>query len=138
MSYALAWAGVTFEEPERINRVVVYTVDSAGLPAAKYGVSDLRLFYRKSSSLGFSNWVEAQVIGNTTKKKSLMECNKKGIITFRIKPVKTDAIRIMIIGANDSQNTRQGSLIEGCVRLVEIEAYGFEKKPIISELASMK
>jgi hypothetical protein len=79
MASAPGWVGVTFPELKQINRVVVHTVDSPILPAAKYGVRELRLFYRKTSAIGISNWVEVQVIGNTKKTKSLIAGNNKGV-----------------------------------------------------------
>jgi len=100
-------------------------------------VRDLRLFYRKTSIIGFSNWIEVQVIGNTRKTKSLIARNHKGMIMFRFKPVKTDAIRVLVLDTNDSKEAGKGILREGTVRLIEIAAYGFEKKPAALELSKM-
>jgi hypothetical protein len=137
MSQAPAWVGITFPEPKRINRVILHTIDSPAFPAAQYGVRDLRLFYRKTSAIGFSNWIEVQVIGNTRKTKSLIACNNKGMLMFRFKPVKTDAIRVLVLDTNDAKDIGKGTLREGTVRLIEIAAYGYEKKPAVPELSKM-
>jgi hypothetical protein len=115
----------------------VHTVDSPILPAAKYGVRELRLFYRKTSAIGLSTWVEVQAIGNTKKTKSLIAGNNKGVITFRFQPVKTDSIRVLVLDTNDSKETGKGTLREGTVRLIEIAVYGLEKKPVVPELSKM-
>jgi len=137
MASAPGWVGVTFPEPKQINRVVVHTVDSPILPAAKYGVRELRLFYRKTSAIGISNWVEVQVIGNTQKTKSLIAGNNKGVIMFRFQPVKTDSIRVLVLDTNDAKEAGKGTLREGTVRLIEIAVYGLEKKPVVPELSKM-
>ena len=73
-----------------------------------------------------SNWREAQLMSGTSKNKSLVAGNRNGVIKFRIKPVTTDGIRLLIQGTNDSKLV--GRTYNGMVRLVEIEAYGLEKK----------
>ena len=137
MASAPGWVRIAFPEPKQINRVVVHTIDSPAFPAAQYGVRELKLFYRKTSAIGISNWVEVQVIGNTKKTKSLIAHNNKGVIMFRFQPVKTDEIRILVLDTNDSKEVGKGTLKEGIVRLIEIAVYGFEKKPVAIELSKM-
>jgi len=128
MQNAYGWVGVSFSEPKRINRVVVYAVDAKALPAAKYGVRELRLFYRiENTASKMSSWREAQLIGGTAKNKSLIADNRSSVIKFRVKPVTTDGIRLLVLDTNDSKQV--GRTCTGAVRLVEIEAYGLEKKP---------
>ncbi|MBM3238408.1 hypothetical protein FJZ31_19115 [Candidatus Poribacteria bacterium] len=115
----------------------MHTIDSPAFPAAQYGVRELRLFYRKISAIGLSNWVEVQVIGNTKKTKSLIAGNNKGAIMFRFQPVKTDSIRVLVLDTNDAKEAGKGTLREGTVRLIEIAVYGFEKKPVVPELSKM-
>ena len=67
------------------------------------------------------------MIGRTAKNKSLIADNRSGVIKFRIKPVTTDGIRLLILDTNDSKWA--GGKCTGMVRFVEIEAYGLEKKP---------
>ena len=137
MSQAPAWVGITFPEPKQINRVVVHTIDSTAFPAARYGVRDLRLFYRKTATLGLSNWIEVQIIGNTRKAKSLIAHNNKGVIMFNFKPVKTDAIRVLVLDTNDVKEGGNGTFRGGTVRLLEVAVYGFEKKPETPQLSKM-
>jgi len=128
MQSAYGWVGVSLPEPKRINQVVVYTVDSETHPAARYGVRELRLFCKVSNSAtGMSNWREAQLRTGTSKNKSLIAGNRSGVVRFRIKPVITDGIRLLIQDTNDSKLV--GRACTGKVRLVEIEAYGLKKKP---------
>jgi hypothetical protein len=115
----------------------VHTVDSPILPAAKYGVRELRLFYRETSTIGFTNWVEVQLIGNSRKAKSLIANNNKGVIMLRFQPVETDEIRILVLDTNDAKDAGNGTLKEGTVRLIEVAVYGLEKKPVVPELSKM-
>lgn len=85
--------------------------------------------------MGLSNWVEAQVIGKSRKAKSLITHNNKGMITFRFRPVKTDSIRLLVLDTNDVKEGGNGTFKAGTVRLIEIAAYGFEKKPVAPELS---
>ena len=137
MSNAPGWVGITLPEAKRINRVIVHTIDSPTLPAAQYGVRELRLFYRKISAIGFTNWIEVQVIGNNRKAKSLIANNNKNVITFRFKPVKTDSIRLLVLDTNDAKEGGNGTLKEGAVRLLEVAVYGYEKKPVAPQLSKM-
>jgi hypothetical protein len=100
-------------------------------------VRELRLFYRKTSTVGLSNWVEVQLIGKSRKAKSLIAQNNKGMITFRFIPVKTDSIRLLVLDTNDVKEGGNGTFREGTVRLIEVAVYGFEKKMVAPELSKM-
>jgi hypothetical protein len=75
-------------------------------------------------------WAPVELEGIKMKYPARIQDNKKGIINFRFKPIKTKAIKLFICDTNDSieklrdQYSRDKN---GVIRLIEIEDYGTEK-----------
>lgn len=125
-SASIADVVIEFPQETQINRIVVFTIDNAEYPAISYGVSDLGVRY----PVGLNAWAPVELEGIKTKYPARIQDNKKGIINFRFKPIKTKAIKLFICDTNDSieklrdQYSRDKN---GVIRLIEIEAYGTEK-----------
>ena len=126
---AMGWILIRFPEAERINRVVIYTIDSTDMPSMKYGVRDIWVQYAQPTG----EWLTVDRTDKTKKQnKNLIYDNQSGVVVFNFKPVTTDKIRVAIRGTNDmkrysnygySRGNRYD--VEGTIRLLEIEAYGF-------------
>ena len=127
-SESASMADIIIEFPQEtlINRIVVYTIDNKEFLAMNFGVSDLGVRY----PVGLNAWAPVELIGLTTKYPARIQGNKKGIINFRFKPIKTKSIKLFICDTNDSiytllnRDTRDKS---GFIRLIEIEAYGMDR-----------
>jgi len=130
--YAMGWVVVELPEPKRINRVIVYTVDSEKLPAKEYGVRDVLVQYW---SMRAKSWQNVDRYGKKIgQKDNSIRDNVDQKIVFRFKPVETDKVRVAIRWTNDTEKSKLGfyrSIVhaKGTVRLTEIEIYGTEKKP---------
>ena len=125
---ALGWVIIQFPEEKKVNRVVVYTVDTPEFPADKFGVSDLLLQYW-SESVG--SWMVVERFGKSVGQTgNAIHNNKSPVINFRFKPVKTSKLRLVIRWTNDSNRYTRGyyTYATGTIRLVEIEVYGYEKQ----------
>ena len=126
--YAMGWVVVELPEPKRINRVIVYTVDSERFPVAKYGVRDVTVQYWTMRAKG---WQSIDRYGKEVgQKDNSIRNNMKQKIVFRFKPVKTNQVRVIIRWTNDTEKHRiyRDEYVKGTVRLTEIVIYGFEKK----------
>ncbi|MCH8292325.1 hypothetical protein IH992_14620 [Candidatus Poribacteria bacterium] len=125
---AMGWVVIRFSEPKRIHRVVVYTVDSAKMPARTHGIRDLWLQY----VLETGEWMTVERTDKTKKhNKNIIYENRLGRIVFNFKPVTTDKIRLAILSTSDmkrlsgySSSYYRTQQVEGTIRLLEIEAYG--------------
>lgn len=129
--YAMGWAVVELPEPKRINRVIVYTVDSIKLPAEEYGVRDVAVQYWETRAKSWQNvnrydkkigQKDDSITGNVNQK-----------IVFRFEPVETDKVRVVIRWTNDAEKYKLGFYrnivrAKGTIRLTELEIYGTEKK----------
>lgn len=128
---ALGWVIIELPEPKRINRIIIYTLDSEKYPAHVYGVKDLVIQYKPyNPSLPSPGWFG---IERTDRKLgqplSGVRDNKEGIIDLRFKPVLTQAVRITIQGTNDMKLISGfPPQVRGTIRLLEIEIYGLERK----------
>ena len=129
---AMAW--MVFEIPEKrlVNRVILHTINSAKYPAKKYGVSDFIVQYWTLQAKG---WQNIDRMGKTVgDQHDSIRNNTKGKVTVRFRPVETTKIRIIIRLTNDSKRRKQGrtrsEYLTGTVRLLEVEIYGLEKKPL--------
>ncbi|HGJ66759.1 TPA: hypothetical protein ENS27_15460 [bacterium] len=117
---------IEFPQETLINRIVIYTIDNKEFPAINFGVSDLGVRY----PVGLNAWAPVELIGLTTKYPARIQENKKGIINFRFKPIKTKSIKLFICDTNDSIDTmrdRYTRIKNGFIRLIEIEAYGTDR-----------
>ncbi|MFI6829413.1 discoidin domain-containing protein [Kribbella sp. NPDC050241] len=91
---------VALATPTTINRVELYTLDSAKYPALTNGLRDWDVQVRSGSG----DWqTVAQVRGNTA-----------GHVTSTFDPVQADAVRILCLDSNDHAYSR----------IVELETYG--------------
>jgi hypothetical protein len=90
---------VALSQPAAVNRVELYTLDSAKYPAAVNGLRDWDVQVR----VGGSWQTVAQVRGNTA-----------GHVTSTFEPVQADAVRIFCLDGNDHTYSR----------IVELEVYG--------------
>jgi len=91
---------VALAAPATINRVELYTLDSAKYPAATNGLRDWDVQVRS----GTGDWqTVTQVRGNTL-----------GHVTSTFDPVQADAVRILCLAGNDNTYSR----------IVELEVYG--------------
>lgn len=128
--YAMGWVVVELPESKRINRVIVYTVDSASLPAKKYGVRDVAVQYWEMRA---ESWQNIDRYGKEIgQKDDSITGNVKQKIIFRFEPVKTGKVRVVIRWTNDAEKYEVGfnrEQAKGTIRLTEIKIYGFEKKP---------
>ncbi len=129
MEYGSAWLEVQFNGPKTINKVTVYTLDSAKYPASKYGIREAWL--QVSKEYGWTTVGEIQD-GYIVSRKSLDRQPAGGKIVFKFDPVKTDKIRLVVFKSNDVQVSGEGWASErktenSTARVIEIEATGIEK-----------
>jgi hypothetical protein len=128
---AMGWVVIEFPEEKLVNRVEVYTLDTEELPASKYGVNHLLLQYWTPQA---NSWQNVDRYGKSKEQKSAgIRDIKTGKISIRFKHIKTEKIRLAILWTNDSkkhpgQGGRRQEIVEGTIRLVEVEVYGTEKK----------
>jgi len=139
-NYAMGWVVLELPEPKRINRVIVYTVDSEMMPAEKYGVRDVAVQYWAMRAQSWQNVKRYdKKIGQ---KDDSITGNEEKKISFRFEPVETDKVRVVIRWTNDAEKEKIGFSdrlhVTGNVRLTELEIYGFEKKPELDENAELK
>jgi len=128
MSTPLGWVVIELPEKKTVNRMVVYTIDSKEYPADKFGVSYLMLQYWTEASLEseVTGWkVVDRIGGGEGQKGNVIRNNKKGVISIRFQPVKTQKMRLAIWWTNDSK-IRSRQYANGTIRLVEVEIYGYE------------
>jgi hypothetical protein len=128
MSTPLGWVTIELPEKKIVNRMVVYTIDSKEYPADKFGVSYLMLQYWTEASLEseVTGWkVVDRIGGGEGQKGNVIRNNKKGVISIRFQPVKTQKMRLAIWWTNDSK-IRSRQYANGTIRLVEVEIYGYE------------
>lgn len=127
---ALGWAVLEFPEIKHLSKVIVHTLDSEKYPASQYGASHVLLQYwvENAGGLGWNN------VDRHNKEIGQSDDSIKNITTgkivFRFKPVKTSKIRVAVLWSNDAERSRTSGRqrsTQGTARLIEIEAYGFEK-----------
>ncbi|WP_405062724.1 discoidin domain-containing protein [Kribbella sp. NBC_01505] len=94
------WLQVTFDQPQTVGRVDLYTLNSKQYPAAGYGLKD---------------WdVQAQVAGNW-QTVAEVRANTAGLKSSTFTPVLATALRIRTLAGNEGPTYS---------RIVELEAYG--------------
>lgn len=85
------WAAYDLAEPAEVDRVVLYTLDSAAEPASRYGLSDWDVQVWRDG-----DWATvAEVRGN-----------KQGVVTTTFPAVTTDKVRILCWGNNNADYSR--------------------------------
>ena len=94
------WLQVTFDQPQSVGRVDLYTLDSVQYPAARYGLKD---------------WdVQAQV-GGTWQTVAEVRGNLAGLKSSAFTPVTATAVRVLTLASNEGPTYS---------RIVELEVYG--------------
>ncbi|MFC6018664.1 discoidin domain-containing protein [Plantactinospora solaniradicis] len=94
------WLQVTFDRPQTVGRVDLYTLDSARYPATGYGLRDWDV---QVSSGGGAWQTVGQVRGNLV-----------GMVSTTFPPVSADAVRIVTLASNEGVTYS---------RVVELEIY---------------
>jgi len=126
---------IKFPKEVQLNQVIVYTIDNAEYPAVKYGVKELSLRYLTENDV----WPLVDLENNRGKYPGRIQNNHEGVIKFRFKPIRTQAIKLCIHDTNDSLRVFGESYHyskAGAIRLVEIEAYGTEKAEKVATSSS--
>lgn len=129
MEYGSAWLEVQLNSPKTINKVTVYTLDSAKYPASRYGIRDAWL--QVSKEYGWTTVGEIQD-GYIVSRTSLDRQPAGGKIVFKFNPVKTDKIRLVVFKSNDVDVSGEGWISDrkaenSVARVIEIEVTGLEK-----------
>lgn len=94
------WLQVTFDQPQTVGRVDLYTLNSKQYPSAKYGLKD---------------WdVQVQVNGAWQTVAPVRD-NTSGLTSSTFTPVTATAVRILSLASNEGPTYS---------RVVELEAYG--------------
>jgi len=137
-STAMGWVIVEFPEPKTVHQVVIYTLDSKKYPAYKYGVRDLYVqFQEQDDSPWFLVTQNAKSVQDKGRK---IYGNKLGIIDCRFQPRLVKRVRVVVEETNDLKQLSgwggflywdfekwypaMSRIVEGTVRLVEIEVHG--------------
>ena len=125
-----AWLEVTFPGPKKINKVVVYTLDSQKYPASKHGFrgASLQVMGTENTWLTVGR-IEKGIIIPTSASADRQKRPAEGRICFKFRPITTDKIRFVVYQSNDVKRPT-GSVAtrteHSIARIVEIEATGFE------------
>lgn len=93
------WLQVTFDQPQSVGRVDLYTLDSKQYPAAKYGLKD----WDVQAKVGDAWQTVAEVRGNAV-----------GLKSSTFTPVTATAVRILALASNEGLTYS---------RVVELEVY---------------
>lgn len=127
IEFGAAWLEVQFHGPKLINKVTVYTLDSAKYPAAQYGIRDAWLQLWKE--YGWTNVGEI-ADGDIVSRDSLDRQPAAGKMVFKFKPATTDKIRLVVFQSNDVKSIKPDDdrrIDKSVARVVEIQATGLEK-----------
>jgi hypothetical protein len=93
------WLQVTFDQPQSVGRVDLYTLNSKQYPAASYGLKD---------------WdIQAQV-GGVWQTVASVRNNQAGLTSSTFTPITATALRILTLSSNEGPTYS---------RIVELEAY---------------
>ena len=130
-----AWLEVHFPKLERVNRIVIHTLDSPDYPASTYGIYSgvLRIWREK-------RW---ETLGRIKKGKIEYRTQASygkpagGKIEFRFSPMTTAKVRLDVYRSNDRKIIRRtigSGMEESTARIVEIEVTGNESVDKIANL----
>ena len=130
-----AWIEVHFPKPERVNRIVIHTLDSSDYPASRYGIYSgvLRVWREK-------RW---ETLGRIKKGKIEYRTQASygkpagGKIEFRFSPITIAKVRFDVYRSNDRKivgRTFGIGIEESTARIVEIEVTGNESVDTIAEI----
>ena len=122
-----AWVEVRLPEPKRVNRMVIYTLDSNKYPASKFGI------YEGNFQIwDDGNWKTIAKVKNGKVEYLTTTAGRteaKGRILLRFQPIITNMARVMIFRSNDRKvidKTYSSTIEENTARIVEIEITGYD------------
>ena len=122
-----AWVEVRLPEPKRVNRMVVYTVDSNKYPASKFGIYEGNFqIWDKDNWKTIAKVKNGKVEYLTT---TAGRTEAKGRILLRFQPILTNMARVMVFRSNDRKvidKTYSSTIEENTARIVEIEITGYD------------
>lgn len=129
IGFGVAWLEVQFDRPRLINKVTVYTLDSAKYPTGQYGIRDAWL-----QSWEEYGWVTLGEVenGSIVSRNRLQRQPARGKMVFKFDPTTTDRIRLIVFQSNDVRVvggtwSDERKVEKSVARVVEIEATGLEK-----------
>jgi hypothetical protein len=122
-----AWVEVRLPEPKRVNRMVIYTLDSQKYPVSKYGIYEGNLQVWDDGS-----WKTIARVKNgkveyltTTAGRTVA----KGRIVLRFQPILTNMARVMVFRSNDrkvTDKTYSSTVEQNTARIIEVELTGYD------------
>ncbi len=127
IEFGAAWLEVQFNGPKLINKVTVYTLDSAKYPAAQYGIRDA--WVQLWQQYGWTNVGEVENAA-IVDRDSLDRQPVGGKMVFKFSPTTTDRIRLVVLQSNDFKSIKPDDdrrVDKSVARVVEIQATGLEK-----------
>ena len=129
-----AWIEVHFPKPERVNRIVIHTLDSSEFPASRYGIySGVLRVWREKRWETLARIKNGKIVYTTQPSYGKPAGGK---IEFRFSPMTIAKVRFVVYRSNDRKvlNRTFGKAIEqSTARIVEIEVTGFESTDAIVE-----
>jgi peroxiredoxin len=126
IEFGAAWLEVQFSDPKLINKVIVYTLDSAKYPASRYGIREAWLQLWKEYGWTTVGEIDA---GSIVSRDNLDREPAGGKILFKFEPVRTDKLRFVVFESNDVVSTKptdERRIDKSVARVVEIVATGLE------------
>jgi ketosteroid isomerase-like protein len=123
----------------RIERIVIYTIDSPKYPAEDYGLRSYRLTYWHGTG-----WEKIDAVNDSRDKQFTVKDNKRGEIVHEIEDnIITDKIRLVPISSNDIEKTYSLTAfggkpvydVKGAARVIELEVWC---PPITPEVARIE
>lgn len=125
---ALAWIVFELARERVVESVTIHSVDTADMPAARFGVRDVLVQYWDSAT---GRWVSVVLEDGETPTRHTVTANVLARLDIDFHPVRTDLVRVAVRWTNDAVNTRSFTVmgrreeyVEATVRLTEIEVYG--------------
>lgn len=94
------WLRVTFDQPQSVGRVDLYTLNSTKYPASRYGLRD---------------WDVQVLLGDAWQTVAEVRGNVAGLVSSAFPPVTTVAVRVVTLASNEGLTYS---------RIVEFEVYG--------------
>ncbi len=123
---------------KKVERVVVYTIDSPKYPAREFGLRTYRLEYWHGTG-----WDRIDAVDDSRDKQYTVRDNKLGKIVHDIPgDLVTDKVRLVPVSSNDIERSYRLTAfggkpvydISGAARVMEIEVLGYPTAPDAAEL----
>ena len=129
-----AWIEVHFPEPERVNRIVIHTLNSSKYPTSRYGIYSGVLRVWRENRWETLGRIKNGKIEYTTSSSSRKPAGGK--IEFRFSPINIAKVRFVVYRSNDRKvvgKTISTVTEKSTARIVEIEVTGSESVDKIAE-----